>query len=101
MKGKTTILEALDEIPPALCVLIARRNRKPIPRAEIRKASGLSRAKWYAILKANTFRDLTIAEADALRVACGITLANEWRHRAYIVRTFKSKTPLRHLRAET
>lgn len=98
MKPKPTLLEMLDELPPNLCILIARRGRRMIPVAEIRQASGLSRRRWEAALKSNTYRDMTVAEVDAFRTACGITPLNEWRHRAYLIRTYSGKQPLRHLR---
>lgn len=98
MKLRPTLLEMVDEIPPQLCVMIARRARKPIPEEEIKRASGLSRRGWQRLMKSNSFREF-IAPVDAFLAACGINPVNYHRHRAYVIRTYsKAKRPLRHLR---
>lgn len=97
---KPTLLEALDEIPPKLCRLIARhpgRVQKPMTLDELVARSGLSKRKLRRIMRLDSFATVKVAEVDAYRAACGITPQNLFTHRQYIRKTFKRAHPLGHL----
>lgn len=101
MRVKDTLLEQLDEMPPRLVRLLARRKDKhfqPLTNIDIAKASGLNPKKVSKIGKLDSWRTLTIDEIDRFRSGCGVTPKNMKWHRAYLKRTLSGKIPMAHLR---
>jgi len=86
----------MDKFPPLICWLIARRGRRPIPIVQIARDAGMSVDKVRRLLKLQSWSKVSVADADALRTACGITPSNEFRHREYLMRTLSIPFGLRH-----
>lgn len=103
MKKGKTYLAQLDRLPPNVCVLIARvpgQKRRPMTMREIARRANMTWQRVARIAKQRTWAGITVKEADAFRLGCGITIENEWRHVAYLRRTFDAervKRPLAHL----
>lgn len=87
-KQQDTYLKQLDELPPYKCWMLARKPRgQPISQAEIQSKTGWSANKVERLCGLKTWADVTVADADTFRKACGITRENERRHRFYLKRT--------------
>lgn len=101
MRVKATLLEQLDEMPPKLIRLLARRldrHYQPLTNLDIAKASGLHPKRVAAIGKLESWATLTVSEVDKFRSGCGVTPLNLKWHRAYLKRTLVGKIPMAHLR---
>lgn len=87
-KQQPTYLKQLDEIPPFKCWMLARKGAGiPITQEEIIRKTGWSKNKVERMCGLATWGDVTVADADRFREACGITRSNERRHRYYLKRT--------------
>ena len=82
-----SFLEKADRIPPPLVWLIARDNRRPIQLNEIARRCGLSRWTLRKIFTLPSWRTVPIWQVDAIRMACGITSSNQFRHVEYLKRS--------------
>jgi len=82
-----THLSRINQLPPFVCWLLARRNRRPITQAEIAKATGWSLKKVRRFCGLQSWDNVPLKDIDPFRMACGITIANERRHREYLKRT--------------
>ena len=90
----------LDLLPPPVCWVLARRNRRPILMSEIARHAGVSERWLREILQRPSWAGVTVELADRIRAACGITPQNETRHLEYLRRTLSgdSNATLFHLR---
>jgi len=94
--------EKLDNMPPAMVRLIARKpdgRRRPMTNAEIAEASGLSEDRVKEISMLTTWDDVPVGETYAFCSGCGVTYRNYGEHLWYIKRSYKGmQRPLAHLR---
>lgn len=100
-QGKS-LLEYLDQLPPYLCRMLARRmgkgkKRVPMTTAEIVEASGLDKKTVLDISGRETWAEVFVSTADAFRKGCGITPSNQGRQLMYLARTRQTANPFAHL----
>jgi hypothetical protein len=96
-----TYLEQMQEIPPYLCASLARKGRRAITQQELSEATGWSLSKVSTFCNLESFADVTVADADRFRIACGITRAGERRARFFLRRSLditKTTNGFNHLR---
>ena len=98
-----TIAKLLADFPPNVVRMLARSGNgkaaRRLTHEEVVKSSGLTYARVRTISGLTSWRGVTIEEADAFMGACGVTLANLWRHRAYLRRSLNpriTKSPLHY-----
>lgn len=87
----------LEEFPPCLCRLLARKpgkSRKPLTSREIANAAGLSRDVVDQISRETSWDSIRIADMISFTRACGLDILHMKRHREYIKR--KNWAHLRH-----
>src|SRR5262245_25373220 len=89
-------LARIDLIPPPLCYLLARKDRRPIEIVEISKRCGISERELCRIFSLDSWATIPVAQMDAIRAACGITPANERRHLEYMKLTLMGNNALVH-----
>lgn len=80
----STFLAEAEDFPPYLCVLIARKDRKPVTQEQIAKATGFGINRVIKMWHSTTWAGVAIEDVDKFRAACGITRANIRRHRCYL-----------------
>lgn len=94
--------EKLDNMPPAMVRLIARKpdgRRRPMTNAEIAEASGLDEERVVEISGLTTWDEVPVGEAHAFCSGCGVTYRNYGEHLWYIKRSCNGmRRPLAHLR---
>lgn len=87
-----------NRIPPKICLMLARRNRRGMTTDEVVKASGLSRQMICHLKGREDFSGVPIDVVDRFQKACGITPRNMAYQLRYMKRTFGvSARPLHHL----
>lgn len=60
---------------------------QPITQEELRQKTGWGKKKVEAMCGLLTWASVAVGDADKFREACGVTRANERRHRHYLKRT--------------
>ena len=98
-----TWLEKLDEFPPIICRLLARReitaNHKIVPLTitEIAENSGLpiGLVKWIAVQK--SWKRVRTEHVDPFMKGCGMSYGNLWIHRRFLRYQYKQKIPLSYI----
>lgn len=88
---KAYLLPFLDEFPPALCRLLARRARGRVLMStrEIAHVSGLSPSTVDSISRLTTWRTVGLERVHRFSLACGVNLMdrnNRKRHREFWTR---------------
>jgi len=87
-KQADTYLKQLDELPPFKCWMLARKGGgKPITQIEIARTTKWTLAKVEKMCGLKTWAEVTVEDADAFRLACGVSRSSERRHRYYLKRT--------------
>lgn len=91
------VLKHFDNLPPFVCVALARKARRRMTLPEISKASGLSLRKVERIAPALSWKDVKIRDAEAFSQACGVDLVNQAAARYYLARQRKVRQVFSHL----
>lgn len=80
MTHANTILQKVNEIPPCVCRLLARKGWKPMSHADLAKASGLSKSTVAKISIMLTWDKVTFGSAFKFSKACGVDLLHPNKH---------------------
>jgi hypothetical protein len=93
-----TLLELADQLPPNICRLIARENKRGMTNGRIAELAGMTEHRVAMLSMRKTWKGLAIEDIDAFRRGCGITVRNAAYQLRFMARSYaKSKRPLRHL----
>lgn len=102
MKGWKAVsyLEYFDEIPPPMCLLIARtkghRPRK-LNVFEVAAAAGLPWQRVAYIGRRKSFDRVPLGDLDKFLRGCGITSKNRHQHKEYIVKNLQREGGFDHI----
>ena len=95
--ASVTLIEELNEFPPILCRILARRNRRAMTVSDIATMAGMSIGKAGACLMRKTWAEISVRDASALMWACGVTRGTRFRMREYLKRNANRAHPFRHM----
>lgn len=100
---KSTYLEELDALPPCICWLLCRKPRRgagiPVTKKTLASNLGWTVARVSRVCRLWTWATITVKDADAFRLACGISRENERRQRYYLKTSFHRKRGFAHIRS--
>lgn len=85
-----TLTEKLDRLPPCICRLLAKSNGELATDAEIRGATGWSRAKLERISQATTWAGISVGDVDSFLAACGIRWSSQRKERWKLTRIIRA-----------
>jgi len=89
----------MNELPPYLVASLARVGRQAMTQEQIAAATGWSLCKVAKVAALKTWADVTIADADRFRIACGVSRAAERRARFFVRRSLSTAiNSFNHLR---
>lgn len=91
------MLDHLDNLPPFLCVALARVGYRRKTLREIATESGLSYRKVERIGRRLSWSSVKVGDAHAFAKACGVDLICQAKAREYLARQRDQKYILPHL----
>lgn len=94
---ETEILRHVNRIPPFLCIALAERNLRKMPRARMAELCDVSLSYIDRLAKAVTWERVPIGIISKLTAACSVDIMNQARILDYLDKTRRTTTPFKHL----
>lgn len=80
------LVKQLDRLPPYLCRVLARKDRKALTNAEVSRISGLTVKRVGEISRLKSWGSVPLSHISAFTRACGVDLLNQSNVRKYLMR---------------
>ncbi len=93
-----TLLARADAVTPVEARLFAKKNGVALTSVQLEALSGLTRKTINRLSRKTTWARVQIQEYDRFMKACGVTEANRWRVRPWLLRSAKAGKGFRHIR---
>ena len=80
------IVKQFDRLPPYLCRVLARKDRKALTNSEVSRISGLTVKRVGEIARLKSWGSVPLSQISAFSRACGVDLLNQSNVRKYLMR---------------
>lgn len=99
-----TLLTKLNQLPPFLCRVMARKKKgwAPMSISDLSVVSGLTRSKVAKISVMRSWNDVTLSDADKFSRACGVDLldlapAKKWLRQSPLIHIQRARIDQRRM----